>query len=402
MDGSEARFDSPREAVAAGIATVYQDLALFPLMSIARNFIVGTEPARGPGMLRSIDFRQANEIVRQKLLEIGITIRSPSDLVGTLSGGERQSLAIARAEHIGARLLILDEPTSALGVKEAAIVLRHVLRARATGLAIVFITHNVHHAYVVGDRFLFLKQGRVVAVHPRDAISVEEMTRLMGGEEELEDLAEELEQLRRLGDEARRDRDATVPGASRPPAAAPARGAEMQSRPFPPLQRPISRIALGTFPMAQGPTSDAFRILGEWLALGGNVLDTAMAYGDGEAERVVGRFLESSRRRSDIVILTKGCHPLADGRPRVTPQAIHDDLSRACDACARITSTSTCSTVTMPRSASSPSSRHWTRSSKRDACSASEPRTGRSSGSPRPTTSLLEAGWPASHRAASS
>ena len=211
VDGSEARFDSPREAVAAGIATVYQDLALFPLMSIARNFIVGTEPARGPGMLRSIDFRQANEIVRQKLLEIGITIRSPSDLVGTLSGGERQSLAIARAEHIGARLLILDEPTSALGVKEAAIVLRHVLRARATGLAIVFITHNVHHAYVVGDRFLFLKQGRVVAVHPRDAISVEEMTRLMGGEEELEDLAEELEQLRRLGDEARRDRDATVP-----------------------------------------------------------------------------------------------------------------------------------------------------------------------------------------------
>ena len=101
----------------------------------------------------------------------------------------------------------------------------------------------------------------------------------------------------------------------------------MQSRPFPPLQRPISRIALGTFPMAQGPTSEAFRFLGEWLALGGNVLDTAMAYGDGEAERVVGRFLESSRRRSDTVILTKGCHPLADGRPRVTPQAIHDDLS---------------------------------------------------------------------------
>ncbi len=200
VDGSPAHFASPRDAVAAGIATVYQELALFPLMSIARNFIVGTEPARGRGMLRSIDFRQANEVVRQKLLEIGITIRSTSDLVGTLSGGERQSLAIARAEHIGARLLILDEPTSALGVKEAAIVLRHVLRARAAGLAIVFITHNVHHAHVVGDRFMFLKQGHVVAVHGRDAINVEEMTRLMGGEEELEDLAEELEQLRRLRD----------------------------------------------------------------------------------------------------------------------------------------------------------------------------------------------------------
>jgi simple sugar transport system ATP-binding protein len=216
VDGSEVHFDSPREAVAVGIATVYQDLALFPLMSIARNFIVGTEPGGGTGMLRGIDFRQANEIVRQKLLEIGITIRDPSDLVGTLSGGERQSLAIARAEHIGARLLILDEPTSALGVKEAAIVLRHVLRARAAGLAIVFITHNVHHAHVVGDRFLFLKQGRVVALHARHEIGVEEMTRLMGGEDELEDLAEELEELRRLGDEARGSAAPTAPKALGP------------------------------------------------------------------------------------------------------------------------------------------------------------------------------------------
>jgi 1-deoxyxylulose-5-phosphate synthase len=100
----------------------------------------------------------------------------------------------------------------------------------------------------------------------------------------------------------------------------------MDARPFPPLQRPLSSVALGTFPMAEAPASDSLRILAAWLDLGGNVLDTAQAYGDGEAERVVGRFLARAHR-SDIVILTKGCHPLADGRPRVTPRAIHDDLT---------------------------------------------------------------------------
>lgn len=200
VDGSPAGFSSPRDAVAAGIATVYQDLALFPLMSITRNFIAGNEPGRGRGMLGTIDFRQADEIVRQKLLDIGITVRSTSELVGTLSGGERQSLAIARAEHIGARLLILDEPTSALGVKEAAIVLKHVLRARAAGLAIILITHNVQHANVVGDRFVFLKHGRVAGEFRREAISMDQMTRLMGADQELDELADELEELRRLGD----------------------------------------------------------------------------------------------------------------------------------------------------------------------------------------------------------
>jgi simple sugar transport system ATP-binding protein len=212
LDGSQVSFASPRDAVAAGIATVYQDLALFPLISIARNFIVGNEPGRGSGMLAPIDFKQADEVVRQRLLDIGISVRSTSELVGTLSGGERQSLAIARAEHIGARLLILDEPTSALGVKEAAIVLKHVLRARAAGLAIILITHNVHHAHVAGDRFVFLKHGRVVGEHRRDGISINEMTRLMGADEELDVLADELEELRRLGDEA-------ATAAERPPGA---------------------------------------------------------------------------------------------------------------------------------------------------------------------------------------
>jgi simple sugar transport system ATP-binding protein len=202
VDGKEARFSSPREAIAAGIAAVYQDLALFPLMSVTRNFIAGREPARGRGMLAPIAFGPAEQVVRRQMREIGIDIRDPSELVGSMSGGERQSLAIARAEHAGARLLILDEPTSALGVKEAAIVLRNVIRARARGLAIVFITHNVHHAYAVADRFVFLDRGRVSGAFDKSGISVEEMTRLMGGGAELAKLSEELELLRNARDAA--------------------------------------------------------------------------------------------------------------------------------------------------------------------------------------------------------
>lgn len=196
VDGRMVRFASPRDALAAGIATVYQDLALFPLMNITRNFIAGIEPARGRGMLAPIEFGSARDVARRTLREIGIDIRDPSELVGSLSGGERQSLAIARAEHIGARLLILDEPTSALGVKEAAIVLRHVIRGRSRGLAIVFITHNIHHATAIGDRFVFLDRGRTTGVSSRGDLSMEEMTRRMGGGAEIDALARELEDLR--------------------------------------------------------------------------------------------------------------------------------------------------------------------------------------------------------------
>jgi simple sugar transport system ATP-binding protein len=129
------------------------------------------------------------------MLEIGIRVRDPSQLVGTLSGGERQTLAIARAEYFGARVLILDEPTSALGVKEAAIVLRHVIRARAKGLGVIFITHNVQHALPVGDRFTILSHGRLAGEFVRGEVGQDELLRLMGGGDELVDLARELDEL---------------------------------------------------------------------------------------------------------------------------------------------------------------------------------------------------------------
>ena len=155
------RFASPRDALDRGIATVYQDLAMVPLMSIARNFFMGREPVKGRGIFQRFDHARANQVARDEMARIGIRIRDPGQAVGTLSGGERQCVAIARAVHFGARVLILDEPTSALGVKQASVVLRYVAQARgAAASASIFITHNVHHAYPVGDKFMLLNRGR--------------------------------------------------------------------------------------------------------------------------------------------------------------------------------------------------------------------------------------------------
>jgi simple sugar transport system ATP-binding protein len=195
MDGQPISLQSPRDALDRGIATVYQDLAVLPLMSISRNFFVGSEPTRGWGPFRRFDVTEAGRIATEQMLEIGISVRDPGQLVGTLSGGERQTLAIARAEYFGARVLILDEPTSALGVKEAAIVLRHVIRARAKGLGVIFITHNVQHALPVGDRFTILSHGRLAGEFMRGQVTLDELLRLMGGGEELTQLARELDEL---------------------------------------------------------------------------------------------------------------------------------------------------------------------------------------------------------------
>jgi simple sugar transport system ATP-binding protein len=193
VDGEPCRFASPREALDRGIATVYQDLALVPLMSVWRNFFLGNEPTRGWGPLRRFDVRFARTTARAELAAMGIDIRDPDQPIGQLSGGERQSVAIARAVYFGARVLILDEPTSALGVKQAGVVLRYVAQARDRGLAVVFITHNPHHAYPVGDRFLILNRGRSLGDFARSEISRDELTRLMAGGAELEQLSHELQ-----------------------------------------------------------------------------------------------------------------------------------------------------------------------------------------------------------------
>jgi simple sugar transport system ATP-binding protein len=192
VDGAPIRFTSPREARAQGISTVYQDLAMVPLMSIWRNFFLGSEPTKGWGPFRRFDAVTAKSLTSKELGAMGIDVRDPDQAVGTLSGGERQSVAIARAIHFGARLLILDEPTSALGVKQAGVVLRRIVQARELGLGVIFITHNPHHAYPVGDRFVVLKRGRSLGSYDKADIEQDELVRLMAGGAELDELSHEL------------------------------------------------------------------------------------------------------------------------------------------------------------------------------------------------------------------
>jgi simple sugar transport system ATP-binding protein len=192
VDGDDVRFGSPREALDRGIATVYQDLAVVPLMSVWRNFYLGSEPTVGWGPLRRLDRKKGRETTKTALAEMGIDLRDVEQPVGTLSGGERQCVAIARAVHFGAKVLILDEPTAALGVKQAGVVLRYVAQARDRGLGVVLITHNPHHAYPVGDRFLLLKRGRSLGSFDKGDITIEELTRQMAGGAELEALEHEL------------------------------------------------------------------------------------------------------------------------------------------------------------------------------------------------------------------
>ncbi|MRI33641.1 ABC transporter ATP-binding protein [Endozoicomonas sp. OPT23] len=198
LDGQPTCFNSPRSALDAGIATVYQDLALVPLMSVTRNFFMGRELTKKWGPFKVFDTKEANKIACAGLAEMGIDVRDPEHAIGTMSGGEKQCLAIARAIHFGAKVLILDEPTAALGVKQSANVLKVVAKAKAKGLAVILITHNVHHAYPVGDRFTLLNRGHSLGTFLKSDVSREEILEMMAGGQELEALESELEEFARL------------------------------------------------------------------------------------------------------------------------------------------------------------------------------------------------------------
>jgi simple sugar transport system ATP-binding protein len=194
MDGQPVAFNTPRDASERGIATVHQFGGTFPLMSIGRSFFVGVEPTKGWGPFKVFDRKRANAIAVKSVRDFGITRIDDGDrLVGGLSGGERQSLAIARAVYFGARVLILDEPTAALGVKQAAHVLRIVNQAKKRGLAVIFITHQVMHAMAVGDHFAVLIRGAIAADFKKGERSREEITDLMAGGETMANLEAEIE-----------------------------------------------------------------------------------------------------------------------------------------------------------------------------------------------------------------
>ncbi len=185
FEGKRMDFASPRDAMTAGIATVYQDLAMIPLMSVTRNFWMGREPVKRVGPFSFMDFGLANDVTMEEMRKMGINLRSPDQAVGTLSGGERQTVAIARAVYFGAKVLILDEPTSALGVRQTANVLATIDKVRKAGIGVVFITHNVRHAMAVGDRFTVLNRGKTLGTAQRGQITPEELQDLMAGGQEL-------------------------------------------------------------------------------------------------------------------------------------------------------------------------------------------------------------------------
>ena len=188
LDGAATEFASPRQARAQGIVAVYQDLALAPLMSLWRNFFMGAEPVRGWGIFQRFDVEYAKQAMQSELEKVGVDLGDPDRAAHTLSGGERQGLAIGRALYYGARVLILDEPTSALGVRQSGAVLRLIRRAAQRGTAVILVTPKPQHAFWVGDRFLVFQRGRLVEDRRSETLTLESLSYLMAGGGEVDEL----------------------------------------------------------------------------------------------------------------------------------------------------------------------------------------------------------------------
>ena len=193
VEGKETKFSSPRDASEVGIGTVYQDLALNSLTSVTRNFFLGRELKFGNGPFGILKMKKMHNIAIEEMAKIGIKIEDPEQPVGTMSGGQRQTLAIARAIYFGAKVLILDEPTSALGQKQQMEVLKTIKKVQQLGnIAIILITHNEIHARLIADRYTFISLGEVIGSGTSKDLEGDDIRRLMAGGAEVGDLAKEL------------------------------------------------------------------------------------------------------------------------------------------------------------------------------------------------------------------
>ncbi|MGY1771387.1 ATP-binding cassette domain-containing protein [Blastococcus sp. SYSU D00813] len=188
LDGRPARFRSPRDARAAGVATVWNDLAVAPLLSVWRNLTLGAEPTVGVWPLRRLDVAAARDTAVRALERVGLGGVDPDRPASTLRPGERQGLAIARALHFGTRALVVDEPTAPRSVAGATQAGQALLAARARGLAVVVVTANPRYAHLIGDSFLLLASGQVAGHLTREDVDADSLTRLMAGDDELTSL----------------------------------------------------------------------------------------------------------------------------------------------------------------------------------------------------------------------
>ncbi len=175
FEGRRVVWRSPRESREAGIEMLYQDLALIDVLSVSRNFFLGREPVRRFGPFKFLDFRTMNTQSLESVRKVGINLRSPAVRASALSGGEKQAVAFARSMFFGMKLVILDEPTANLSVRESHRVLELVKDLRDRGLSIIFITHNIYHVYEVADRFVILDRGVKIAEYEKGEVTPEEV-----------------------------------------------------------------------------------------------------------------------------------------------------------------------------------------------------------------------------------
>jgi len=185
LDGHPVRLRTPRRAREAGIATVWQDLAVSPLLPVWRNFVLGAEPTRGFPPFRRIDVMEARDLTLGALRRVGVTGVDPDQPVSAMRAGQRHGLAVARALHFGARVLVFDEPTAPMTVAQHALVLQSLVAARREGMAVLFVTNNPRYAHLVGDRFVLLAGGQVAGKLTRDDVDAADLTRLIAGGDEL-------------------------------------------------------------------------------------------------------------------------------------------------------------------------------------------------------------------------
>jgi ABC-type sugar transport system ATPase subunit len=195
VDGTAVRFRSPRTARAAGIATVWEDLAVAPLLSVWRNFFLGAEPTRGVWPLRRLDLGSARATTARAMARVGVPGLDPDQPASRLQAGERQSLAVARALHFGASALVIDEPTAPMTVARQTLFGQAILAARAQGLAVVVVTNNPRYAHLIGDRFLLLAGGQVAGNLTREDVDADGLTALMAGGDQLGVLTDALTEL---------------------------------------------------------------------------------------------------------------------------------------------------------------------------------------------------------------